>query len=175
MQWVDNEGEQIIANAPPLPPVSKLANSTSLQQEDKQTNMKKRYDQHLSPLPNIVVTWRSRKHSYEQKYYGCCGLSETEAKSTVCCGRAKWKRPESHHPGSLSLPSSRREGGCEAPKGTPTDHLPRPKSPTWSCCNREATAEGCRALNSKGEEQLVGELISTYRFHSYGRTDLTSV
>ena len=98
-------------------------------------------------LPELIkVTVRSRKHHYQINYLRCCGMSETEAKLNPVCGRSKWNSPESEHSGTLLLESSKRMGGCLAPRGSSFDHLPKIREPKWSCCNGGPKSEGCRAI-----------------------------
>lgn len=57
------------------------------------------------------------------------------------CLRDTWANPLSIHPGELRVTSSsRRPGGTTAPR----DRIPRCGRLQWSCCDQDATAEGCQ-------------------------------
>jgi dsRNA-specific ribonuclease len=112
----------------------------------------------------IEVRWSSKKgYCYVDEYYQCCGT----AKESYCptfspvCSRTDWTR-RSFHPGTLHIVSSRRSGGGCGATGTSFDHIPRSRPPTWSCCNRNCTSEGCVDLIQNTQEQGAKRLKTNY-------------
>jgi|JI10StandDraft_1071094.scaffolds.fasta_scaffold130267_3 23S rRNA maturation mini-RNase III len=95
--------------------------------------------------------WRSRKgNDYLDFYFPCCGaFSHTvHATSGTVQFRANstcvlWDLPESWrsvHEGKLSdIGGSRKAGG-----GSPGNHIPRGKTPFWTCCKLSAEQPGCK-------------------------------
>lgn len=95
--------------------------------------------------------WRSRKgNDYLDFYFPCCGaFSHTidaisgSVLSEVHSSCVLWDLPEvwrSVHDGKLTdIGGSRSAGG-----GSPGTHIPRGKTPFWTCCKLSAEQPGCK-------------------------------
>jgi len=109
-------------------------------------------------LEVIEVCWKSRsKQLYKSRFLSCCGILEMDAKLRPVCGRSKWSNPDLSHPGTLTIDCSSRVGGCQGPKGSCVDHIPKPREPVWTCCWRSATSEGCKKVSIMSQASKVSQ------------------
>jgi hypothetical protein len=85
----------------------------------------------------VQVPWRSKKYSHTDPYFACCGVRVGESE----CLRVLWPDPRAYHTGALHIQSSRKRPGGDMQAGL--NHVPRGRTPTWTCCGGTAVAPGC--------------------------------
>ena len=97
---------------------------------------------HIGEILN--VSWKSRKHSYIEKFYSCCGIVANDYIDIfkVQCPRTKWISPYSAHPGNIISYSRRSSGGGRQS----SSNIPYCGYAYWTCCSKLSTEEGCHFI-----------------------------
>lgn len=114
----------------------------------------KNFGEHLA-MELSVVKWRSNKgHFYSDYYYPCCGMyNRTEPQhndAVEVTGLCSWWSQhdllqQAVHVGVMSE-SLARGGGMYT--GT---HVPRGRTPTWSCCGNLVGTPGCHLVDAENQ------------------------